>query len=151
MLLGVGLTQVPAAVGAVVVGWLLALGWRRERGAALGDRAFRNLQRLIVLWTPFALAGLFFAIEQGLLGWPEMQVRGNGSSASELLWYQDRSGTALPRALLLSVPLLVYRAAMLAWALWLALALLGWLRWGWSAFSEGGLWRSSRPTRTVKA
>jgi hypothetical protein len=151
MLLGVGLTQVPAAVAALVVGWLLTLGWRRERGAALGDRAFRNLQRLIVLWTPVALAGLFFAIEQGLLGLPEMQVRGNGSSASELLWYQDRSGTALPRALLLSVPLLAYRAAMLAWALWLALALLGWLRWGWSAFSEGGLWRSSRPARPAKA
>jgi hypothetical protein len=151
MLLGVGLTQVPAAVAALVAGWLLTLGWRRERGAALGDRAFRNLQRLIVLWTPLALAGLFFAIEQGLLGWPEMQVRGNGSSASELLWYQDRSGAALPRALLLSVPLLVYRAAMLAWALWLALALLGWLRWGWSAFSEGGLWRSSRPARPAKA
>jgi len=34
----------------------------------------------------------------------------------------------------------VYRVAMLAWALWLALALLRWLRWGWTCFSEGGLW-----------
>src|SRR5271157_560602 len=100
MLLGVGLTQVPASVGALVVGWLLTLGWRRERGAALGDRAFRGLQLAIALWTPIALAGLFFAIEQGLLGLPAMQVRGNGSSASELLWYQDRSGALLPRALM---------------------------------------------------
>jgi hypothetical protein len=151
MLLGVGLTQMPAFVGAIVVGWLLALGWRRDHGAALGDRAFRGLQLALALWTPLALAFLFFAIEQGLLGLPEMQVRGNGSSASELLWYQDRSGPALPHAEIFSVPLMVYRSAMLAWALWLALALLGWLRWGWSAFSEGGLWRSWRPRRVAKA
>ncbi len=151
MLLGVGLTQVPAFVSAIVVGWLLTLGWRRERGAAQSDRAFRFLQLAIALWTPIALAGLFFAIEQGLLGLPQMQVRGNGSSASELLWYQDRSAAFLPRALMLSLPLLVYRAMMLAWALWLAFALLGWLRWGWSAFSEGGLWRAWRPGRPAKA
>jgi hypothetical protein len=144
MLLGVGLTQVPVPVSLVVVGWLLVLGWRRERGAALGDRAFRGLQLVIALWTPLALASLFFAIQQGLLGLPEMQVRGNGSSASELLWYQDRSAALFPRALMVSVPLLVYRAAMLSWALWLAFALLGWLRWGWTCFGEGGLWRSRR-------
>lgn len=34
-----------------------------------------------------------------------------------------------------------YRIAMLAWALWLALALLRWLRWGWSCFSHDGIWR----------
>ena len=39
------------------------------------------------------------------------------------------------------MPLLVYRAAMLAWALWLALALLRWLRWGWGCFTAGGGWR----------
>jgi hypothetical protein len=38
--------------------------------------------------------------------------------------------------------MLVYRGAMLAWSLWLALALLRWLRWGWLAFSSGGLWRN---------
>lgn len=31
---------------------------------------------------------------------------------------------------------------MLAWALWLAMALLGWLRWGWTAINHGGLWQS---------
>ena len=34
-----------------------------------------------------------------------------------------------------SVPLLVYRLAMLAWALWLALSLL---RWAWDSFTTGG-------------
>jgi hypothetical protein len=34
---------------------------------------------------------------------------------------------------------------MLLWALWIASALLGWLRWGYSAFVAGGLWKLSPP------
>jgi hypothetical protein len=71
-----------------------------------------------------------------------MQIQGNGSSGSELLWYQDRASGPLPDAWVLWVPLWVYKVAMLAWALWTAQALLGWLRWGWSCFGEGGLWRA---------
>jgi hypothetical protein len=29
---------------------------------------------------------------------------------------------------------------MLAWALWLASALLNWLKWGWECFCSNGLW-----------
>jgi hypothetical protein len=144
-LLGVGMTQAPVVASALVVGWLLALGWRRARGAALANLPFRLVQIALVLVTAAALASLFLAIQQGLLGLPEMQIRGNGSDASHLLWYQDRSEAALPTAWVLSVPLWVYRAAMLAWALWIANALLGWLRWGWASFSEGGAWRASSP------
>jgi len=36
---------------------------------------------------------------------------------------------------------MAYRLLMLAWALWLAFALLGWLRWGWQCFSRNGLWK----------
>jgi hypothetical protein len=143
-MLGVGLTQIPVPLSAVVAGWLLALGVRRERGAALPDGRFRIAQIVLALWTAAALAALFLAIQQGLLGAPEMQVSGNGSTAQELLWYQDRSGAMLPTAWVLSVPLMVYRLAMLAWALWLAFALLRWLRWGWAAYTEGGLWRPWR-------
>jgi hypothetical protein len=41
--------------------------------------------------------------------------------------------------------MLAYRGAMLAWALWLAVSLLRWLRWGWISFSEGGIWKSAPP------
>jgi hypothetical protein len=34
-----------------------------------------------------------------------------------------------------------YRLLMLAWSLWLALALLGWLKWGWCSLGKEGLWR----------
>ncbi len=94
--------------------------------------------------TLVALVGLFAAIQKGLLGVPEMQIAGNGSYGGSLQWYQDRAGETLPRPWAFSLPLMVYRLAMLAWALWLAQALLSWLRWGWGCFTSGGLWRPWR-------
>jgi hypothetical protein len=149
LLLGVGLTQVPVAAGALVAGWLLALGWRGRHGAELRGRWLDLLQIGLAVLTALALLILFWAIRQGLLGTPEMQIAGNGSSASLLRWYQDRAGETLPQPALWSVPLLVYRGAMLAWALWLALALVRWLRWGWSCFSAGDLWRGRRRVAVV--
>ncbi len=140
-LLGIGLTQVPIEAAALVAGWLLALGWRRARGATLPPHTFDLVQLLLVGWTLLAIGILFFAIQQGLLGSPDMQIAGNGSSAALLRWYQDRSVAVLPQAWVISVPLLVYRLLMLAWALWIAQALLRWLRWGWDAFGTGGYWR----------
>jgi hypothetical protein len=150
-LLGVGMTQAPIWASAIVVGWLLALGWRRAHGAALSNPLFRIVQIALALATVAALVSLFAAIEQGLLGLPEMQIRGSGSDAEHLRWYQDRSGSVLPSAWVLSAPLWVYRAAMLAWALWIASALLGWLRWGWASFSDGGAWRAFPPRKSVSA
>ncbi|HEY2511268.1 MAG TPA: hypothetical protein VGI39_10450 [Polyangiaceae bacterium] len=149
-LLGVGLSQIDILAAAVVVGWLLALGWR-GRGAydlPLPRWIFNLMQLALVAWTLTSLGLLFAAVERGLLGDPSMQVRGNGSTSDMLLWTLDRSDGLLPQPWMLSVPLLVYRVAMLAWALWLAVALLGWLRWGWSAFASGGLWKK-RPPRPV--
>jgi hypothetical protein len=96
---------------------------------------------LLALSTAVALGGLFWSITNGLLGLPEMQIAGNDSYASNLHWYVDRSGEILPRPWVVSVPLYLYRLAMLAWALWLAQALLRWLKWGWECFTQGGLWR----------
>jgi hypothetical protein len=96
-----------------------------------------------------ALALLVFAVSNSLLGTPEMQIVGNGSSSMLLNWYQDRSSDALPMAQVLSVPLLIYRLAMLAWALWLAMTLIGWLKWGWHCFSAGGYWRRTLLDKTA--
>ena len=76
---------------------------------------------------------------------PDMLVQGNGSSASVLRWFEDRVAGEWPRGHVLSAPLMAWRLAMLAWALWLARALLGWLKWGWAAFSAGGLWTEPSP------
>jgi hypothetical protein len=140
-LLAVGLSQVHIVLGALFAGWLIALGWRKER-VDLTPLWFDTRQLVLGLWTLVALILLAVAIHQGLLGTPEMQLQGNESTVELLRWFSDRSGPTLPTALLVSVPMLVYRIAMLAWALWVALALLRWLKWGWSAFSEGGLWKA---------
>jgi hypothetical protein len=142
--LAIGLSQAPIGAAGLVALWLLALGWRGQRGTRVRGAWFDLLQLALGGLSVAALAVLFLAIRQGLLGSPDMQIAGNGSSAQLLSWYQDRSGPVLPRPELLSVPLWVYRAAMLAWSLWLASALTTWLRWAWQCFSAGELWRPLR-------
>jgi hypothetical protein len=145
ILLGIGLSQVPLIGAALVAGWFLVLGLRRKEGSRIGNsQAFGLLQLVLAVWTLLAMGILLWAVRQGLLGTPDMQIAGNSSYSSELHWYADRAGELLPRPWVLSVPLLVYRLAMLAWALWLALSLLRWLRWGWESFMEGGGWRRWR-------
>ena len=142
-LLGIGLTQIPIWAALIVAGWLLALGWR-ARTVDLEPFSFDGRQLVLIVWTITALGLLFWAIQHGLLGAPEMQIAGNDSEGGTLKWYYDRVATSLPTAWIISVPLLAYRLAMLAWALWLANALLSWLRWGWECFSAGGIWRPLR-------
>jgi hypothetical protein len=43
----------------------------------------------------------------------------------------------------------VYRAAMLAWALWLAMAVLRWMKWALRAWTTGGFWRPLRKPKPV--
>lgn len=143
ILLGLGLTQVPIWASLIVAAWLLALGWR-ERKPLSGTFKFDLFQILLVVWTLAALIVIFVSIQQGLLGMPDMQIAGNGSSNTFLRWFQDRTGESLPRVWVISVPLFCYRLAMLAWALWLALALLKWMRWAWASVTSGGGWRSLR-------
>jgi hypothetical protein len=147
LLLAIGLTQAPVAAAVIVVLWLLALGWRAQRGTAVPGRWFDLMQLALVALSGAALIALLLSINRGLLGTPEMQIAGNGSTAQLLRWYQDRA-TAMPaQAWVFSVPVIVYRLAMLAWALWLAQALLRWMRWGWDCFTSGELWRPLRTKR----
>ena len=85
-----------------------------------------------------ALGILLVVVHAGLLGDPEMFISGNGSSTTALRWFQARSGPLLPQPGCVSISIWWYRLAMLAWALWLAAALLRWLRWGWQNFASGG-------------
>jgi hypothetical protein len=140
-LLLIGLSQIELAPALIVVAWLFALGQRSRLNPEIEDNRFNLIQLGLALLTVSSLLILLHAVEQGLLGYPDMQIAGAGSTASELRWYQDRIDRELPRPWFLSVPLWIYRVAMLAWALWLAHSLLGWLRWGWGNYSRHGLWR----------
>ncbi|MGZ5010219.1 MAG: hypothetical protein ACXV74_04580 [Methylobacter sp.] len=149
-LLSVGLSQIPLESAGIVIAWLMLLGWRKTQPVS-DARYFNILQVAIGVLTVISLGMLFLAVERGLLGSPDMQIIGNQSSAFNLNWYQDRSPPTLPVAMVISVPLIVYRVLMLAWSLWLAVSLLNWLKWGWECFSSDGLWHKSVKKEQVVA
>jgi hypothetical protein len=151
LLLGLGLTQVPAPVAVLVVGWLLALGYRCRRTMPDNELFFNFVQLILVVLTLAALTGLYSAIARGLLGIPDMQIAGNQSTRLQLNWTRDRIDGILPIPRVLSLPLWAYRLLMLAWSLWLAFSLVAWLRWGWGCFSKDRLWKPIRRRRKKSA
>lgn len=147
LLLGLGFSAFAWSAYALVVAWLILLGLR-ARGAPseqLGSTKFNLMQLGLALLTLLALAVLIGAVPKGLLGLPDMHVAGNASDAWNLRWFADQSAGALPGAGVFSVPLWVYKLAMLAWALWLAWSLIDWLRWAFGAWTRGGYWRRRVP------
>ncbi len=128
---------------AVVVIWLLTLGVRPGIAAWQRAWAFNLAQVGLVALSFLALLTLLVAVKSALLDGPEMHIVGNGSSGHLLRWYQDRAGPEFAQASVFSLPLWGYRLLTLLWALWLSLALLHWLRWGWQQAAAGGLWRQA--------
>ncbi len=149
MLLALGLTQVHLAAAMVVVGWFFIIAWRGKKADAIPPWRFDLLQIFLAGFTLVALGILVAAVTAGLLGNPEMFIRGNGSSRTLLRWFEPRSGNELPLPSVVSVSVWFYRLLMLAWALWLAAALIRWLTWAWTQFSQGGCWK--RPPRKPKS
>jgi hypothetical protein len=151
-LLGIGFTQVHPLAGIVFVGWLFVLGLRQSHWPNMSARLFNLGQIALAGWTFVALAILVWAVSRGLLGSPRMQITGNGATARLLNWFADRAPQELPTAWVFSVPLWFYRGLMLLWALWLAYALLQWLKWGWTCYTTDGYWRAwvKTPKDTVK-
>jgi hypothetical protein len=150
VLLGLGLSQIPALGALVVAAFVFALALRRERQPE-GAFLFDLTQLLLVVWAVVSLVLLYSAIHTGLLFRPDMQVAGNGSTDTALRWYADRVAGETPGAGVVSLPLWVYRVGMLVWALWLAAGLVRAIGWGWRAFGEGGFWRRLIRRRTPLA
>ena len=151
LLLGLGFSAFAWSAYALVVVWLILLGLR-ARGAPserLTTAKFNLLQFGLAALTLLALAVLISAVPTGLLGLPDMHVAGNDSNAWSLRWFADQSANAVPSGGVFSVSLWVYKLAMLAWALWLANALIGWLRWAFDAWTQGGYWRKREPKPAV--
>ena len=139
-LLGLGLSVLPALAALVVAAFVLALAERGRRHPQ-GKWSFDGVQVLLAAWGLVSLGLLYVAIHQGLLFRPDMQVAGGGSTDASLRWYADRVTADTPGADVLSLPLWIYRVAMLLWALWLAAGLVRAVGPAWHAFSHGGVWR----------
>ncbi len=150
MLLAIGLTQVPLPAALAVAGWLFFLAWRGDDSfQKLGGRTYNALQVALILLTAIALGVLLTAVGEGLLGNPEMFITGNSSSRTVLRWFQARSEGLLPQPGCVSISIWWYRLLMLAWALWLAAALIRWLRLGWENFTRGGFFRRSSKSESA--
>jgi len=146
LLLFAGLSQASLPALIPVAAWLLLLGLRQKHVDQLNSLWQFNFSQIVLITLSFvAMVTIVGAIQQGLLGQPDMQIVGNRSSAWSLNWFQDRSNGFLAEAWALSVPMYIYRLFMLLWALWLAIALLKWVQWGWSCFSTQELWRQLPP------
>jgi len=144
LLLGLGFSTFNWPVLAVVALWLLASGARDQWRNRIPWWRYNTTQVLFALFTVVALLSIVFSLPGGLLGTPDMHVTGNGSSGNALVWFADRSSSALPTATAWSAPIWIYKVLILAWALWLSFALLRWLPWVWRCFSKDGFWHSRK-------
>jgi hypothetical protein len=152
-LLGIGMSQSSMALSLIVVGWLIAVHFRKQAKPGMDRRTYNAMQAGLAFLTVIAISSLIIAISQGLLGHPDMNIVGNGSSSGLLRWYQDYSDPVLPRAGVFSIPMINYRLAMLAWALWISFSLINILKWGWINFTNPVIWQSlpkiSKPGKKV--
>jgi hypothetical protein len=148
-LLGIGFSTFSWGVLLLVAAWLFATAAREKMSMPEQDNRFNLVQAAYAFFTVIVLTNLLQAVPRAMLGSPNMHIVGNGSTPSRLNWFADRADGLLPDAMVISAPMWVYKAAILAWALWLAFALLKWLPWAWRAWNTGGHWRgaiSLRPT-----
>ncbi len=144
LILGFGLCQSGFIPCLIIVAWFIALRIRKDKAALLPEIWFNAAQIALLLLSVVAIGALLFALQNGLLGRPEMLIAGNSSSSFMLRWYQARvTDTILPQPQVLSIPLMTYRITMLAWALWMAFYLLRWVKWGWGCFTDGQIWLKS--------
>lgn len=140
MLLGVGLSTVAVEVSLLIVAWFFVMQKRSTLSPMMGRRVFNLMQLGLAFLSLVVFTSFISSIPMGLLGHPDMGIQGNGSSRFLLRWYQDLVGDTLPEVSIISLPIWGYRVVMLLWSLWLAYALMRWMRWGWKCFSFGGLW-----------
>ncbi len=143
MLLSVGLTQVHFVAALVIATWFFLLLHRGKDAVSGLTPWLYNLRQLALVFLTFWMLGsLVQVVGVGLLGDPEMWIGGEDSSAKLLSWYQPTVASDLPVVGAASVSIWFYRVLMLVWALWLAHSMVEWIRWAWSRFSVGGLWKT---------
>ncbi len=142
LLLALGMSTVNMVGSIAVVVWFFAMEARQRRSVDANSRLFNVIQLGLIGLSIIALISLFATIPQSLLSSPNMQVTGNGSSNYLYQWYQDHSTDTLPQGWVFSLPLNVFRIAMLLWSLWIVFALMNWIQWGWQCLSAGQLWNN---------
>ena len=141
LLLGFGLSLLSWVAAVVVAFCLLALEARRRLEGQLPSWRFNFVQLGLGVLSVVALVCLLLAVRAGLAGMPNLGIAGYGSTAQELRWFADRTAGPLPPAGAVTLPLWLFRLGMAGWTVWLAATLPRLVRWAWSCFTAGGIWR----------
>ena len=144
LLLGLGLSTQSWWVFSLTAAWLIVMRWREgwQLSAAMRAWRFNSMQVLLALFTFIVITTLVFSgIRNGLLSAPDMGVTGMNSYGNSFNWFQDQTTGVLNAPAVYSVPMWIYRLLFFAWASWMALALVRWLRWAFNAWKSGGLWK----------
>jgi hypothetical protein len=139
--LAIGAGQDGVGAALTVLAFVAVVSAREQWGKELASWKFNGMQVGAALFGAIAIAVLLASVHNGLLGRPSMLVVGGGSSDLDLHWYQDRVDGLSPAATMISLPLWVWRIAMLAWSVWLALTVTRIAGWVWAAFGTGGRWK----------
>ncbi len=141
LFLGLGLSTFSWFALLMFAVWLFVMSWWKKYEPDLKPQQFNLVQLALGLFSIIAIIVLVRAIPHGLLGTPDMRIESYSYGSGQLAWFQDQTGSALPQASVITVPLVYYKAAMLLWALWLSFALLRWLPWAWQCYTAHGLWK----------
>ena len=142
LLLGLGLSTVSWWVLALLVVWFLVLRWREQQLTMPTGGIFNLQQFALMAFSVIAVLVLVGSVPAALLSSPDMMLTGNGSYGNQLNWFADYSSDELPNVSVISVPMWLYKGAMLLWAIWLSFALLRWIKLAWQAVNVGGFWQS---------
>jgi hypothetical protein len=132
---------------ALPISLLLLITWfavmlRRPNWNTASSRKLMFINTCLVLFTVIVFATLISNLGYGLLAEPKMWIQSFDPSLinyveaqySPFVWYVDHTLSELKQGWVLSLPLWLYRAMMLAWSLWFAFAIVRWLRWGWERY-----------------
>lgn len=144
LLLGLGLSTQSWFVFALTAAWLLVMRWREGwQPGEMPRWRYNAVQVVLAAFTLIAIVTLVFSgIRNGLLAQPDMHIAAAYSpGGGGFAWFVDQTRGAIEGPTVISVPMWVYRGLFFAWALWMAFALVRWLRWAFKAWKSGGLWR----------
>lgn len=141
VLLSLGVTLVNLDIALLLAIWFLAIWYRRAHPPDQSQRGrYIATQCLFALLSVATIVALVLTVPSALLGQPQMEVFGLGSSAHEFFWFNDQTDGTLPVPWIFSLPLWVYHLLMVGWGFWLAFALVRWVRTAWAALAQPILW-----------
>jgi len=141
LLLAAGLALCNLEATLLVAVWLLLLAVRPRWLESITSAASKNLVQILTGFvTVITVLVLIASVPDALLSSPDMHIEGNDSGSHFYRWFTDQAGEMPPAPWVISLPMWVYRAAMLGWSLWLAFALIRWVRAAWEGFKSPEAW-----------